>query len=722
LTQSWDPGDFLGTDMGYGDSYQWRVVARRTACPTYAGLASDTYRFTTVGDFEARRLESGDYAFGFVLYNSETARVSAFSEVAQVRDFEFEADEETISLYAAMEIVYDSDKFDQAWIYRSVKVQDAGGTYIAAILHLDAIINLSDYHTVNNGVGEAFPPTQDFRQAIYYYQLEDKQLVQKEPFVGHNIFDEQMPQGGCGMMFHGSLMVSKIEGSQASSGDEIRPNDAYSGRGEIRWSSSQYFSPELFPPLNRAEPETPSNEVISLRKAGHNGLGFSNDRMYHLRKEGDTVRMREIHKGYGLVNHHADEEVGSVIFFVSEKGLKTVDAFAKLDEYHVLDEVIINRWRNTQSRISVAHDPMMGALFILNPDGVDGVHGEGMVLWFNTAMVTSLDDMNFDKVVRGAWPRDIDDFDDTLVSRAFFLKNVPYDAAFPVYNGMYTSGLKPQVMVVDQEREKTTTFYSVGGDPAIRMLETVGVPWATVVTPPMSGGVGEWEFDVNVPTGIEGGYMYLVQHAPGYDAAAGGSAIGSRFRVYGLGDGSEPTKLWVDSSNVPTTAFAALLAGAVVVFSPVKVDIRMPALGLVGEDGTPFSGLEFHRQRQVDSIGAVMVDVLQKGSILVPYVPSTLYDRYYATLYRGSSEEMLERTWPRNLDGNDVVSVQENEGTYFAAYGADQTELLDGKVGVQGTVLIPGFETFTPDMDYRLLSLLVTGKILDTERRTQPEI
>jgi hypothetical protein len=707
-TYQYDPSDALGDDLKYGRSYWWRVVARRTACAAYGGLSSSFNVFSTVGDFEARRLPAGDYVFGFVLFNSETGRTSAFSEVAQVRQFEFESGSEQNALYAAMEITYDSVKYDQAFIYRSVKVQDAGGTYIAAIMHLENIIELSTYHTVNNGVGKSFPPSVKWRQSVYYYQLEDKQLVQKEPFLGHNIFDEKMPQGGTAMMFHGALVMAKILGGSSSSSESLRQNDAFTGLGELRWSSSQYFSPELFPPLNQDDPETPSNEIVKLRKAGHNAIGFSKDRMYHLRKEGDTVRSREIHKGYGVVNHRSTEEVGSVIFFVSQRGLKTVDAFAKLDEIHAIDEVIIERWKgaNNAAAISMAHDPTLGALFIHN-----SLQEETQVIWFNSSMLTSIDDMSVELTVRGAWPDDPSDYDDTLVSRAFFLKNIPYSESLGLEE---TDGKKPEILLVDYARTKNNGWNSPFRMKSTRMYGKLfdwEQPWGVIA----SAVASYVTFEDDIPLDMEGGYLYVLQHP------TDPSFIGQKWKIHGIGDGSDPKKLWTEL-NTAKGQISVLPAGTIVGFMPVHVDVRGAALGLVGEDGTPFSGLEYHRMRQIDGLGAVFTDVNTVGA---SGDDGKILDRFYATVFRGSDDTVLDRTFPKDLDGSNVVSVVNDEGVYFAAYGGDDTggeELMDGSHGIQGTVLIPGFETFSPDLDYRLLSLLVTGKILDTERRTQPTV
>jgi len=247
--------------MPYGKKFLWKIVARRTDCDDFY-VESTVGTFTTENRYQARKFEAGDYSFGYQLVDSKTGRRSALSNIAQVRSEDFTVTRtqggNTISVkqdqYMGIELVYDSAKYDLMYVYRSVKIQDAGGTMVAGLLFLDKIVKLSDYLTCKNGAGVSYTfntLTTSNRHVMYFYELEDKQLVYQNPYVDRSVFDETMPYGGAAIFYQSTMLMSRIEVPTASTTEESRNVDPHRGLGEMRWSSLMEMSPELFPPFNR---------------------------------------------------------------------------------------------------------------------------------------------------------------------------------------------------------------------------------------------------------------------------------------------------------------------------------------------------------------------------------------------------------------------------------------------------------------------------------------
>jgi len=90
---------------------------------------------------------------------------------------------------------------------------------------------------------------------------------------------------------------------------------------------------------------------------------------------------------------------------------------------------------------------------------------------------------------------------------------------------------------------------------------------------------------------------------------------------------------------------------------------------------------------------------------------------YRGRIYSGTSDTAKSVGIPMDGDGNVVQSIRDDEGIYYAAFGSESAE-ADGYHGVRGTILFPAVETFVPDLDYRLLGVVVTGKI-EGQSRTE---
>lgn len=683
--------------LDYNTKYYWRVRGRRSTSCDYS-FSSPVSWFITEDVFSARKLEPGDYAFGYMLVDSRTGRKSAFSEIAQVRAEDFRISTPNTNVqreqYVGIELVYDSSKYDLMYVYRSVKIQDAGGTMVAGIPFLDAIIYLEEYLTCKNGTGRDFDPNEtDDRHAMYFYNLEDKQLVYQSPYIDRSIFDEKMPYGGTALFYDGAMLVSRIDSQPDSSDEGVRVEDINKGLGEMRWSSLQEFSPELFPPFNRYNPTLPSSEVITFAKVGSNAIGISKDRIYHIRKSGGFIRIQEMHEGYGVVNPKAVDTVGSVAYYASTHGIKAVDAQAQLDELRNLNQVFVREWVTDMNVLQMGYDPTMNTLFLLNP-----AKEEAYCLWFSTAKTTKLADMVFAHVGQGAWPSNFTgaQYSNPLQRRAMFLMNAPTGAVG--WEG-------PRVYIADHARSKTISGATTAWNTKrrITMLDFLGDSRVTA-----TGAIAAGVFAIS-PTGstptiavagaYTGCYLYCLH------SATHPQHVGKKAKIVA----NTTTAVTVDTTPTWT---ADIHAGMVFGVSPVYLEWVGHNLGLNNEINQVFSLADFFRIKMAHTVGCAFTDVAGPpvGDTQTAANP---INRFMAVLYSGTDTEPVAKAQTKETDGDLYGSIEDGEGLVYAAFGSDSS---DGRYGAKGNSLSPGVRIFCPDLDYRLLACSVRGNILTMER------
>lgn len=667
------------------------------------GLGSGTDTVGSSGTFIQQAdentvlLEPGDYAFAFVLYNSQNGRRSALSEVAQARKSDFDPDSsgpaDPVSLRAALEICWDPTLYDQAYVYRSVRVQSAGGTFVASILQLDNIIDLENYETSNNPLGNGY------KQAIYWYELEDKQLVFQDVFTDRTTFDEELPKGGASIWYENTMLVSTIRSPEPSSSEENRKFDAIRGVGELRWSSLVYVGPEMFPPENRYIPDLPSNSMVGFRQIGPNVVGLSRERQYMIRKEGTDLKVVPMHEGFGVISQHAMETVGSMLYFISDKGMKSTDSSGQLDDVKSINGVILEEWAGNLDTVCMAFDPTMSVLFILNPETE-----EAYLQWFNTGGFTRLEDMRFRFCARGRWPRDFTldmadlatatpgstntGYKNFLSERAMFFDNKPGNSDSDTTGA---SNWIWKVYVADYLRENEQSTGLHAGRSRRSMLPFSGDSLFEMAVD-KSGNT----LNFVVPGSTElsndciGGKVYVVW-------SQNEALIGRKATILNVNlSGTSLEVLSAESSEL-----TGLKAGDVVGISPVCFRWVGSPLNFVPQEEDP--NFNFGWVQHMDSMGAVFSDVI--------------FDRddqldeqtFMAQAYRGSEEEPANTAVPRS------GSIQDHESVYYAAFG---TTGASAKYGVNGVCLTPGLQIAIPDIDFRLLGIIVTGNALST-RRTQ---
>lgn len=635
---------------------------------------------------DVRAIAPGGYAFAFRLYNSKTGRWSPISSIAPINTADFDTTTDTgsnssdssddtvssLSKYAVLDLLYTKtnpetvgiDAWDYLMIFRSVRVQSAGGTTSGSILHPDNLVALEDYEIDDQ------PVDTSIKRVRIWYELDDKQLIFVLPYADSSTFDVHMPHGNCGLGYEGTLLISGIKNAEDTA--QVVGQGPVKGLGEIRWSSLVELSPELFPPVNRYVPQVPSNEVIQFVKVTGQAIGFSRDRQYHIRKESTYLRTMEIHEGYGLVNPRAVTTVGSLCYFMTPKGVKVVDSNGQLEGLEGLDHLVLREWSTSYKDTQFAYDAYSSTLYILNP-----TLERAALVWFNSSTITELYDMTFDFCFEGKWPINDSDPTSALVSRAFFVDS------------------RGQVYIIDSDRTKTVSGSETGDDGKARiaMLDFTGDGHATI-----SQRIGNTIYlEIGsglVGTGAIGAYIYnsssRLPNTPVY---------GNKTKIV-----SRPSQHIIIVENG-----SGFEVGDRIQISPVFVRWTGGLLGLQDENGQTFGPGDMHQVRHVDSLVAVFS--YAEGQVS--------YAHYAGVLWKGDNSTAYFRALPRKSDGVVPLASAIDDGAPIVAVPFGGTTTSNGRFGCDGVLLFPSVETCITDHDYRMISVKVTGKIRTTERTSR---
>ena len=628
---------------------------------------------------DLNKLTAGDYSFAYQLFDSKTGRRSGLSEIVVAKKNQFvNNSNQEVPLYGCLDVVYDHTKYDKAIIWRTV---DTAALNLVGngILSLEKIITLEDYRVLDPDL-ENFD-SDDYSHSFYIYSLKDEVLQFQQPYPsGTPLFDEKLPYGGTAEFYESTLFVSNIRNSPASIANDGNLNEVKRGLGELRWSSLTDYSPELFPPTNFFIPPTPTNEIIGITSMGGNLIGYSRDRMYFIRKEGGTtgalMRITEVHEGYGVVNPNCASTVGSSSYFLTPRGLKSVDAVGKLDDVGAFDHMVLNEWGDVLSNVSMAYDSASSSLMILSPD-----KEEIACLWFNSSRATSIKDATFDQCREGVWPEDVKDYSTSLVDRALFMSNSPEP----------NENIKPRIYVLDYKREKTATVSGTsfprltmldGTGPCIYTVSSVETLSETKTKVTVSGE------DVNPDNEWVGGYLYILDSTTA-------STIGSKAKI-----------LEIDGADITLESGAIFKGSDIVGISPVYfrwVGYPIP----LQIEGQEFNKQDFHRSKQVDSLGAAFTDVTTN-------METAGVSRFRALLFENSLDDLKDSSLAKDDTGTYVDSISDGQSIYWSPFGADTN--MDGIFGVVSNNPAPGIDIFVPDLDFRLMSVIVSGKLLPAYR------
>lgn len=587
--------------------------------------------------------------------------------------------------FPAIEIIYDSDKFDSVLVYRTVADNPKGP------LSLDGIYKLTGkYTTLNQRKSSGVSLPSPWKRAFFFLSTNESQIAQQPSFDSSAfLMDEEMPKGGCAIMHEGTLIVGNIGPVDADA----------SGMGVVRWSATTRRQPEIFSPLATYSLRFPGEEILRFVHNGPNVLGFSRQNVYLFRKEGVYMRGYHVAGGMGITSPHAACEVGSSTYVMTPTGLYTVTQNAGISLVQSVQSLTTRDWANTLSSIDMAFDQEGKCIVIHNAS-----KKETCLMWLETSRITMLKDMVFSVCRDGPCPQN-GQVAGGIQQRACFFQQVE-----PA-----SGGYRWRVFTLDIARQKTVIYdgHTDDGWPMLMTLHPQGVEGRQVVAEDYtvsSGGTLKVEAAGMHNTDtvyLEGCYVYVAK-------AQDSNLVGRKARILNFTlntDGGLTHSLQLEGDD--EDLLLGLKAGDDLFLSPVYCMALGWAAGVVAEDGTPNAQLrDKFRERQISMIAPAFTDVSGPPTLTVPGsgLGNGYSDlaRFAGVVFEGNTTSPSVRAFPAETDGSDRRSILDKA----AIIGAP----IEAPNGFRGANLFPGIETWVPNMDYQLLSFRVQGRVLDTSR------
>lgn len=638
-------------------------------------------------------LKGGSYSFAVQFEDSRSGRKSQISSNVDMTT--------TADLKFFVDGVYDSIRFDTLNIYRSVRTDSAAGAFTNGILQLDAQVTLSSYEVSTLPIRSGtLPSTAGVKFFRYAYQLKDAALVMQDVFLDKPSYSETMPKGGAGALFDGTMLVGNISNSASD----------LTGTGETRWSASGMESPELFTAQGQYKPASVGDAVTCFKRTGQLMAGLTRNGVQFFSKQDGFVRVLAAHQGYGVTGPYAAATVGPVTYYLNYRGLKAVFPDGRLDDVQAINQLVGSEWYSGTtgaqelSDVSMAFDPATLCLYILNP-----TRRQAVQMWFATGVMSELEDMSFSKVTSGWWQDDDGGTNkNQLVPRALFLQNAPFPDL--VTNTAYRPGVfmpsrsysdktdgeagAAQVSMFDGKMTRNPSTQITSGQAS----QTTASYYDNTCT--LQTGYPTWTISVNPfgavdSTRMIGMWVYILWPFES-------STRPSKFQVLN----ATSSTLLLTRPTYPTNdplvigAFISPVAKTLVM-DPVYVRVVTGALRMSADKAEEFV------VKQPTSMGVVLTDVnLYNPGEENPGAPQAWY--WVGSLFRAN--ELLPLAWSAP-----VVP----DGTY-AQYSIDNGDspnwALFKKHSYLGQWFFPAFETFVPNVQYRLLGLQVKGRMLPTDR------
>lgn len=602
-------------------------------------------------------LEPGAYSFAYGFLDTRTGRRGPISKIATTTEDDFPTGDPTTKATLTVTGV-DGSKWDRVVVYRSPAILTVGDAYASGVLFVDQIYTLSDLVSTNQTL-------------TIVYALEDKALVLQEAFTQRDQFDASMPYGGAAMAYQGSLVVSRISGSPAPAGDNT-DSLLQSNIGELRWSSTLKVMPEHFSPFSRFTTRVPANEMVSLVDVGEYAFGFSKDRVYHMRKTPGTLRVIELHQGYGILNRNAACAVGGMVYFATATGLKAIAGNGQLDDVAALDDDLIRRWASSRSELSLSFDAESLALMILNPTAE-----ECRVLWMGSYRVTQIGDTPFFRTRSGWWSTGFwlgassPDYTTSLVQKALFLHRKA--------SGGWANSVTQDVLCLDTERLKVPTMTTLDlgrtiDGLTIRTVGTRGGPATTL------------ELTTAPPATIAGAKVY----------ALNGSLVGQSWLVSS-----------VSGNNLILSTSNAMLAGEKVGLSPVPFEWVGSNIHRAVEETGVGEVQDLFQNKQLSTIGAVFSSIVDDADDSTEALKTFL-----GGVYKGTEDSVTVESVVLDRSGAQAEGVIDSAGPLYAR---------PRQFTQAGGSLSPSIRIVCPELDFRLLAVIVRGKVTESDRNSLPE-
>lgn len=575
---------------------------------------------------------------------------------------------------------YDDRYFDTLNIYRSVRTNNAGGTFANGVLQLEAQITLSSYHTSSLPMrtGASLPSGANVKYFRYAYQLKDAALVMQDVFLDKPSYSATMPKGGAGALLDGTMLVGNISNT---------PNDL-TGTGETRWSASGAESPELFSASSVYRPSNVGDAVTCFRRTGQILAGFTRNGIQIFSKQNGFIRVLGAHSGYGVTGPYAACTVGPVSYYMNYRGLKALYPDGRLDDVQSINQLVTDDWYSDVngaqelSKISMAFDPATLCMYILNPSRQQAVQ-----MWFSTGIVSELKDASFTKVTQGWW----EDTDGQLVPRAMFLMNAPYPDA------VTNTNFRPAVFMPCRTYDDKVYTPS---KPVVAMLDASvnRAPSSTISIPLPDPIPNVAQFDAGC---VNRYYDVLTFNSSLFDANESTNYRLIGMWIYQLSPITNPTtvrkaRIVNATSSLITIATTSVSgSGITIVLDPVYLKWVGSPIRLSDSKDEDFI------VKQPTSMGMIFSDYEAANQS-----PNLKY--WVGSLYRNEEESPLLSYVPTKPDGTVVTdSVQAGDTPHWVAFG---------KHSYTGQWFFPSFETFLPNVKYRLVGAQVKGRMLPTDR------
>lgn len=575
--------------------------------------------------------------------------------------------------FPCIDLIYDRNRYDTLYFYRSVGYDATSVVGRGSqSLFLENVVDCIDYHTdvQPDAVG-----AHRWQRSVVFLTLTDKELILQEPFLGQISYETAMPSAGAMMVYEGVMLMANL--------GQIDPNSAQ-GSGVMRWSSLEEQSVELVSPLDTYTLGSGSEEILRFHKAGPNVIGLSGTNQYLVRIEAGSLKAMPLHSGYGTVGARASAGIGSFVWFLTKRGVKTVDSMGNFNDMPMLDDLILSTWKTKTQYVQMAFDATMQVLFIHNPE-----YGSGntYLLDMTGSKITNLVDTGFSHVTEGKLPYDPTTAGSPMEERAVFLLEVaPTEGTY-----------EWRTYVMDYDRTRTPG----------RLLDyTSSNPTGAVVSKSnVTEGSTTYvkiKLDVAVGTDFEGGRLYMLDGPLAHRSA----------RIVRKYSGDSGQSVLLDYADAIAMFGAANPVGYRAAISPIFFRWVGCTLGMTSKDGQPFDNLtQAFTVRQANMIAASFVDV--SGSLA-----GTDDARFAGLVYKGNTVSAESMAFPTEIDGAQVTSVIEGPSPRPATLGGATS---DGPGhGVVGTFLYPGVEVVCPDLDFRLIEVQVTGSINATDRESRP--
>ena len=631
----------------------------------------------------AAGLKAGSYSIAVQFEDSKSGRKSQLSNNI---DMTIAAGSDH---YLWIDGVYDSSRFDTLNVYRSVRTEEAAGSFTHGILQLEAQITLSSYAVTYANFPWAATPTYGANALLfrYAYQLKDAALVMQDVFLDKPSYSETMPKGGAGALLDGTMLVGNISDS---AGD-------LTGTGETRWSASGVDSPELFTAQGQYKPSNVGDAVTCFKRTGQLMAGFTRNGVQFFSKQDGFVRVLAAHQGYGITGPYAATTVGPVTYYINYRGLKAVFPDGKLDDVQAINQLVGSEWysdtKGSQelSKVSMAFDPATLCMYILNP-----VRAQAVQMWFATGVVSELEDMSFAKVTQGWWKDD----DGQLVPRALFLSNAPYPDL--VTNTAY----RPTVYMPSRTYSDKT--YSEAAADQVSMLDAKVLrnPQTKLTTATTSTGTYYDSTCTSTSIALKS-FTNLFTPTTTSEKIIGAWV----YLLWPSATGSKPVRAQILNATSTTVTVARYVSNGLAIeefdplnkylgLDPVYVRVVCSPLRMSEDKAEEFV------IKQPTSMGAVLSDVSWYAPEEAQGEPMARY--WMGSIYRSNEVNALLSTPPTNPDGTVAqFSIVNGDSANWAAFG---------KHSYLGQWFFPGFQTFVPNLKYRLVGLQVKGRMLPTDR------